>query len=754
VIGDPVHARQLFETSLDLLVVVAPDGRILAANNSWTRVLGYPLEELVGRPIAEFQHPDDRERTAAEFQQISAGRSTLDFENRFRHTDGHDVWLRWSSTAGDDGLVYGAGRDVTGERRAVADARAALARLEEAQRVARVGSWEVDLRTGERFYTREMFALQDMDADVDEPWGLEELLARVIPEHHGRVLRASERVRSAPGQVTMEYELVRPAGRVLQTHMEAEFDADGRPTLVWGTTQDVTELRENERRLAAAEHVADIGSFEFRLSDSRLLWSPGTYRLYGMDPEGPTVTPEQFYGLMRPEEARRVEQIMMKAATELGPYQIEYSLPTGPEGRRIEVVGRGEAYRSGGDTYIRGTIQDVTAQRRITRQQHEIARLGQMALEGTDLQHLFDEVCRVVIEQLDTDMANVLARQPDGSFAFAASRGFPDAAGTAIAPEQDSIVRHALAADRPMLVADWLGEERFPYSPKLRRNGVRCTAVLPIRGNEGPFGVLTTHALQPGVTNAAHNFAFLEALGTFLATAIARLRHEAEVADLAALRGRLVAENLEAEERARRRISEELHDGALQDLLAARQDLVEAAGADGEETRAEMLTYAREGVERAVRRLRDAVHTLHPVVLQHGGLEAAVQAAADQAARQGGFAAQVEVDPAAAGLRDELVLSLARELLTNAAKHAGAATVRVAVRRVDGTVELEVADDGRGLDAAAVAAAPLNGHIGLASLVQRVEAVGGAVDMGVGEGAAAGGEGAPGTTVRARLPIG
>jgi two-component system NarL family sensor kinase len=165
-----------------------------------------------------------------------------------------------------------------------------------------------------------------------------------------------------------------------------------------------------------------------------------------------------------------------------------------------------------------------------------------------------------------------------------------------------------------------------------------------------------------------------------------------------------------------------------------------------------MLTYAREGVERAVRRLRDAVHALHPIVLQHGGLEAAVQAAADQAARQGGFAAEVEVDPDAAGLRDELVLSLARELLTNAAKHADADSVRVAVRRVNGSVELEVADDGRGLDAAAVAAAPLQGHIGLASLIQRVEAVGGAVDLRANE--AAGGDRGHGTTVRARLPIG
>ena len=91
----------------------------------------------------------------------------------------------------------------------------------------------------------------------------------------------------------------------------------------------------------------------------------------------------------------------------------------------------------------------------------------------------------------------------------------------------------------------------------------------------------------------------------------------------------------------RRRVSEAIHDGALQDLLAARQDLVEAAEeGDGAGS---LLGRGREGIERAVAGLRQAVHDLHPVVLQHAGLEAAVAAAADNAARAGGFTPTVRV---------------------------------------------------------------------------------------------------------------
>jgi PAS domain S-box-containing protein len=737
---------RFFDLSVELLVIVDADGCILRANRSWTRVLGYDPGELIGTQIDRLQHPDDVARTAQELDTVRAGRPSPELENRYRHRDGHYVWLRWSSTANvDDGVIYGAARDVTEQMEAGARASEALARLEEAQRVADVGSWEIDLRTGERFYTRQMYALNGLDPEVDEPWTMDDLLTRVVPEHHERLRNAARRMSRDRGPQQVEYRMRAPAGRVMRTIMEAVRDGDGTPIRARGTTQDVTELRENERRLAEAEELAGIGSFEVRLSDGRLLWSAGSYRLFGMDPGGPTATREQFYGAMLPEEAVRAQAAIMRAVEERGAFTVDYSLPTGPNGSRIEVTCHGRVLPSGDDTLIRGTIQDVTRQRRMVRQQEEIAQLGQMALAGTDLRELFDEVCRVIARSLDTEMANVLAVQGDGSFAFASSLGFDDAAhGTAIPADQPSIAREALAAATPLVVGDWLTEERYPYSPQLARNGVRSTAVVPIWGAEGPFGVLATHSLSPGVLGAEQGLAFLEALSTFLSTAIARLRHEAEIAGLAALRGRLVAENLEAEERARQRISEQLHDGALQDLLAARQDLVEAEGPDTG-ARKEMLGYARQGVERAVQRLRDAVHALHPVVLQHGGLEAAVQAAADHAARQGGFRPEVLVEPEAAGLRDELVMSLAYELLANAAKHAGADTVDIAVRREDGHVLLEVVDDGCGLDAAAVTAAPLSGHIGLASLVQRVEAVGGTLDVRTGD--------RRGTTVRARLPI-
>jgi two-component system NarL family sensor kinase len=194
--------------------------------------------------------------------------------------------------------------------------------------------------------------------------------------------------------------------------------------------------------------------------------------------------------------------------------------------------------------------------------------------------------------------------------------------------------------------------------------------------------------------------------------------------------------------RARRVIAEALHDGALQEALVLRHTLGRLLGTElgaGEEAE-----QARRAIERMAEQLREAMVALHPTVLQVGGLGPALKAVADQQARIGGFSAEVDVDPAAAGLLDQLVLSIARELLVNAAKHSHARHVRVRLRRAAGGVELQVADDGAGIAPDRMRAALAEGHIGLASSAERVEAVGGRLVIAGGPG--------EGTVATAQLP--
>lgn len=189
-------------------------------------------------------------------------------------------------------------------------------------------------------------------------------------------------------------------------------------------------------------------------------------------------------------------------------------------------------------------------------------------------------------------------------------------------------------------------------------------------------------------------------------------------------RQRLLADALSAEDRARRRLSQNLHDETLQVMLAVGQDL--STGLHGD-TR--LLVRAREELRKAIKDLRETIRGLHPAALEHGGLAGGLDAVVERAGVYGGFAVDLRVDPAAAGWNDSLVVSLVRELATNAAKHSEASQLSVTVIREPTALVVEVEDNGKGMTEKARATALGAGHIGLASCAERVDAAGGTLEV-------------------------
>jgi two-component system NarL family sensor kinase len=245
-------------------------------------------------------------------------------------------------------------------------------------------------------------------------------------------------------------------------------------------------------------------------------------------------------------------------------------------------------------------------------------------------------------------------------------------------------------------------------------------ALPPLAGSRPP-----AEAVAAFVVQLAWAGAFAVAVSWLLAWQAARVSRLArEAADLAASRARHVAAAIDAEDRERRRLAAALHDEAVQNLLAAHQDIVEAGRG-----RAGRLERARDLVERTVSQLREAIFDLSPHLLEHAGLRGAVCEMVERHAEVAGFAATVEVDEQACGIDDRLVFGVCRELVVNASKHARARNLDVAIGVRDGSVFVAVRDDGVGFDAARRQAALRQGHIGLASTRERVEALGGRFEV-------------------------
>ncbi|KAF0961438.1 sensor histidine kinase [Rhodococcus sp. T7] len=203
------------------------------------------------------------------------------------------------------------------------------------------------------------------------------------------------------------------------------------------------------------------------------------------------------------------------------------------------------------------------------------------------------------------------------------------------------------------------------------------------------------------------------------------VRRSATVISLMDVRRQLIAESMGAEERERRQLAEHLHDGPLQNVLAARLDVEEAL----ERHPDAQLDAAETALRETAAQLRSTVTTLHPQVLAQLGLTAALRELADLFSRRGEIEMSVRLDDVGHPDCQELLYRVARELLTNVTKHAGATTVELALTRADGLTTLTVADDGTGFDPAVVPERVAQGHIGLASHIVRVESLGGTFDV-------------------------
>jgi two-component system NarL family sensor kinase len=210
-------------------------------------------------------------------------------------------------------------------------------------------------------------------------------------------------------------------------------------------------------------------------------------------------------------------------------------------------------------------------------------------------------------------------------------------------------------------------------------------------------------------------------LGSIALSQIQRSR-VMEIATLAIARAGLLAELTDVEERERRQLSEALHDGALQYVLAARMDLEDVR--DGDPEAVERVDHA---LTTSAGLLRRTVSELHPAVLDHAGLVRAVEDLAE-GLRQRGYEVHLKAEgmpvrPATEA--DRVVFGAVRELVTNVVKHSGATAVVLGLEALDDRIVASVTDDGTGFDETRAGERLASGHIGLASQRLRVEAAGG-----------------------------
>ncbi len=206
----------------------------------------------------------------------------------------------------------------------------------------------------------------------------------------------------------------------------------------------------------------------------------------------------------------------------------------------------------------------------------------------------------------------------------------------------------------------------------------------------------------------------------------AQSRQIEEIAQLSVSRRALLADLMTASDEERRSISESIHDGPLQSVLMARQDISSVQKKHPDPG----LERAMDGLREATNQMREATFELHPAVLAGAGLTRALTQLADATAARSGIAVSAHIDEQPErDPTDPILFSVARELLSNVVRHSKATKATVTLE-VDGlSRRLDVADDGVGMTEQQATERLRAGHIGLASQRARIEAAGGSVRL-------------------------
>jgi diguanylate cyclase (GGDEF)-like protein/PAS domain S-box-containing protein len=220
-------------------------------------ILGYPPQKFMDNPEFWYErvHPDDLEGVVAEDARTDETGEPFRMEYRMIARDGRVVWIRDEAVLIHNpkgGPLYWQGvmSDITERKEREEALRKSEANLAEAQRLAHVGSWEWDLRTGEIFWSDEVFRIYGFEPKEFVP-DFERLVGVVHPDDRELLRRKIDGAVRQGEPYDFEHRIVRPNGEERVVHRRAEVvrDEDIEPLRMVGTVHDVTERKALEEQL-------------------------------------------------------------------------------------------------------------------------------------------------------------------------------------------------------------------------------------------------------------------------------------------------------------------------------------------------------------------------------------------------------------------------------------------------------------------------------------------------------------------------
>jgi PAS domain S-box-containing protein len=376
----PLATNQMFamvaEHTQSAAIITDPHYRILWANAAFTRTTGYTLNEARGRSPSEFlRSPDSDPARSAEVRLSIEQNRSFCVTIRNRRKDGVRIWMRLDGQPifAEDGKVTAflvVGVDVTTqiERETTLERNEAL--FNEAQRIARIGSWDYDLLTHQQRWSDETFTIHGLPVGEAPP--AEVSISAFIEEHQPVIELAFTQCRLMGVPYDVELQLRQHTGAVRWVRcIGRAFTQDGRVVRVAGTIQDIDDRKRMEievsrlaERMTLAAKFAGIGIWEYNHHADELIWDDAMLALHGMHRDAFPGNFSIWHLVMLPEDRGAEEEISRAFSEGRGEFDVEYRIVTPADDiRYIRNCGRIVRDASGRILRSYGVNYDITRER-------------------------------------------------------------------------------------------------------------------------------------------------------------------------------------------------------------------------------------------------------------------------------------------------------------------------------------------------------------------------------------------------------
>jgi len=244
--------NQIFKFAPDLISTVGNDGYFKKLNPAAMDLLEYSLEELMAKPFIDFVHPDDKNKTGAEMQVLTTGKTTFYFENRYITKSGKIKWLAWScSPSVEDELIFAVAKNIT-------EKKDLEVMLDKANQLARIGSWELNVEKDSLFWS-------DMTKEIHEvPSDYQVTLAAAINVYkeganRNAITDSLDKAVKHGTSWDMELEIITVKGneRWIKCIGKAEF-VQNKCVKIYGSIQDIDDRKRADENIRSSEKRREL----------------------------------------------------------------------------------------------------------------------------------------------------------------------------------------------------------------------------------------------------------------------------------------------------------------------------------------------------------------------------------------------------------------------------------------------------------------------------------------------------------------